>query len=128
MNTFVVDSSAWIEYFTGTKHGKKAAEIIEDKKNDIITPVVVILELSNFFNKNEINFEELYGIILKNSKIFYMNEENAKQTGKMHSQLKKNNKKISSSDCFILFVARSLNAKIVTKDLDFKGFKEAIFI
>ena len=128
MNTFVIDSSAWIEYFAGTKQGKKVVDIIEDKKNEIITPVVVILELSSFYNRNDIDFEGLYDIILKNSKIYYMGEENAKETGKMYAKLKKNNKKISYSDCFILFVAMILNAKIITKDLDFKGFKEAIFI
>lgn len=128
MDTFVIDSSAWIEYFDGTKKGETVAKIIDEENNQIITTIMTLVELSSIYRKKNMDFEKPYQIVLKDSKIFNLNEEIAKESGKLHGELKLKNKKISFADCLVLFAARKLNAKIITKDLDFKGFKEAIII
>jgi len=40
----VFDTYAWIEYFSATKKGEKVKEYLEN--SEIITPVIVLLELS----------------------------------------------------------------------------------
>ena len=128
MNAYVVDSSAWVEYFSGSESGKKAANIIDDEKNKLFTTVITLAELSSFFKRNNRDFEKAHTIILKNSKIILLNEGDAKELGKLHAEAKIKNKKLSFADSFVLFVAKKYNAKIITKDLDFRNYKEVIFI
>ena len=120
MNTFVVDSSAWIEYFSGSESGRMVSEIIDDEKNEILTTVITIAEISSFFKKEDKDFEKAYTIILKNSKVIYLNGESAKNLGKLYAEVKSKNKKFSFADSLVLFVAKKHIAKIVTKDFDFK--------
>ena len=40
----IFDTFAWIEYFEGTKKGNKVKEYLEN--NEVITPIIVLLELS----------------------------------------------------------------------------------
>ncbi len=128
MTTYVVDSSAWVEYFSGSDSGKKVAEVVDDEKHNVLTTVVTIAELASFFKKEDKDFEEPYGIILKNSKIVYLNEEIAKEAGRLHAEVRQKNKKFSFADSFVLFAAKKHKARIITKDFDFKGYKEALFI
>ena len=128
MTTYVVDASAWVEYFSGSESGKKAANIIDDEKNKLLTTVITLAELSSFFKRNNRDFEKEHNNIRKNSKIILLNEDDAKELGKLHAEIKIKNKKFSFADSFVLFIAKKHNAKIITKDFDFKEYKEAVFI
>jgi len=128
MSISVVDSSAWVEYFAATEAGLKVKKIVEDGDNEIVTTVVTIAELSSFYKRNNIDFERPYNVIIKNSKIFQMDENVAKGIGEIHFEAKSKNKKFSFADSVVLYAAKKLKAKIITKDLDFKDFKETILI
>ena len=41
----IVDAYAWIEFFRGSEAGKKLFDLIE-KKTELVTPTMVIAELS----------------------------------------------------------------------------------
>lgn len=128
MSIYVVDSSAWIEYFSGSESGRRAAEFIDDEKNEILTTVITIAEISSFFKKENKDFEKPYTILLKNSRVIYLNESDAKDLGRLYAEVKSKNKKFSFADSFVLFAAKKYNARIVTKDFDFMGYKNVLFI
>ena len=52
-------------------------------------------------------------------------EESARES---ETEIRKKIQNFGMADCVILLTARKLNAKIITGDLHFKGFKEAVMI
>jgi predicted nucleic acid-binding protein len=125
---YIIDTSSWIEYFNGTESGKKVFEIIENEENEILTSVITITELMFFFNKRKIHFEDSKNKILSISKIIPIDLILAEQTGVIYSKIKPLRPKLSLADCIILTTAIIFTAKIITKDQDFQGLKEAILI
>ncbi|MBS3174401.1 PIN domain-containing protein [Candidatus Woesearchaeota archaeon] len=56
---FIVDASAWVEYFDGSKPGELVRNIIENESNTIYTNVITIAELSNFFKRKDRYFSTI---------------------------------------------------------------------
>ena len=128
MNSFVLDSYAWIEYFDGTKAGEKVKEIIENKRNLIITSIVSIAETMSIFKRKGYDSDKAYKVIISISKIYEIDPEFAKEVGLLHAEIKSKNKHFSLADAFVLLTAKKLNAKVLTGDEDFRNIKEAVII
>ncbi len=126
MNKLVIDSSAWIEYFSGTEKGKKVKELIGT--NEIFTTSISIAEICSKFKRSKMNPTQAFEIILSNSKIIDTNKELSFNAGILHAEIRLSKPKFSLSDAYAVVAARGLNAKVVTSDYDFKGLKEAIFL
>jgi predicted nucleic acid-binding protein len=60
--------------------------------------------------------------------IIEIKEENIIECGKLYCKEREKRYKFGIIDAIILSIARKHNAKILTKDNDFKDFKEAIII
>lgn len=125
---YLIDSYAWIEYFEGSDEGEKAKNIIENPQNEIITNILNIAELSNYFKRKNINFDIYYKILISFSKIYNFDIEFSKEAGYLCAEIRKEIKSFGLIDAFVLLTARKINSKIVTGDRHFKGFKEAVFI
>ncbi len=125
---FVVDASAWVEYFNGTLIGEKVKEIVENDQNTIYTNVITIAELSSHFTRRNINFNEARRIILSLSSIQPVDVGFAEDAGKIHIALRKERNKFGLADAFVLLTAQKLSAKIITGDEDFRGLKEVVMI
>ncbi len=124
----VIDSYAWIEYFLGSEVGLKFKEYIENPDNEIITNILNIAEISSFFTRMGISQEIYYDLIISNSNIYLFDRDFSKEAGILHTSIRKKIKDFGLIDCFVLLTARKLNAKVLTGDQHFKGFKEAIFL
>ncbi|MBI2573742.1 PIN domain-containing protein [Candidatus Woesearchaeota archaeon] len=128
MTSFVVDASAWVEYFNGSKKGEKVKSILENDENKIYTNIITIAELSSFFEKKEMNFSEARKIILSISSIYTMDVKFAEEVGKIHTKIRKERTKFGLADAFVLHTAQVLSAMAVTADEDFRGFSEVLMI
>ena len=82
----VFDTFAWIEYFQGTKKGKKVKEYLEN--NEILTPVIVLLELSYKADKEGWDFKKFLDFIKYKSEIIRLNEEFILNFGKLYNKTK----------------------------------------
>lgn len=122
----VFDTYAWIEYFNATKKGKIVKEYLEN--DEIITPVIVLLELSYKADKEEWDFKKYYEFIRHNSRIIGINEGFVFSFGKFYNEVKKRIKKIGITDIIILHTAILNNAKVLTGDPHFSKLKEAIIL
>ena len=122
----ILDTSAWIEYLKGSKEG----EIVNDyiKNHEMITPVVVLLELSYRADKEEWNFQQHLNFIRIKSEIVGVNELSILRFGKIYNEQRKRLKSFGFVDAIILMTALDKNAKIVTKDRHFKGLPEAVML
>ena len=65
MTKLVLDSSAWIEYFTGTPKGAKVRDLL--KNNEIYTSSISLAEISSKFKRSKKDPKEASDIVLSNS-------------------------------------------------------------
>ncbi len=128
MNHFVIDASAWVEYFSGTNAGEKVKLIVENTNNIVHTNIITIAELSCHFQKLHISFSEAKKVLLSLSTVYYPDVPFADEIGELYVQMRSLNKKISLADVFIILTAKKINANIVTGDYDFKILKNVIMI
>ena len=126
-NRFLIDSSAWIEYFKGTNLGKKVKEILEDSNNQILTPKIVIAEVTSKIARSGQDPTEAFLAIESFSIQINEKQEYFFEAGVEHAKLKQKFEEISLADALIKVLEEKNNAKIVTKDFHLKG-KNTIFI
>jgi len=124
----VFDTYAWVEYLKGSEIGEKATQILESQENEIFTSIITVVELASILKRGDKDTELGYKIVKDLSKIHFIDLELAKEAGILHAETRKKIKDFGIVDCLILLTARKLNAKILTGDPHFKGFKEAILI
>ncbi len=125
---YVVDAHAWISYLIGDKSGEFIAKIIEDTKNEIFTNIITLAKVISIIKRENKDYNESYKIILSLSKIYTGEIVFMKEVGLLHAETKREIREFGLADAFVLLTARKLNAKILTGDPHFKGFKEAILI
>lgn len=124
----VIDASAWVEYFDGSLLGEKVKELMEGDVHQIFTNVLTIAELSSHYQKKRVDFRKVREIIISLSSIYPLDISFAEEAGKLHAEQRRERKSISMGDIFVLLTARKISGKIVTKDEDFRGLPEALFI
>ncbi len=128
MNTdrYVVDSWAWIEYLDGTGAGAKVKSYIE--KGTAYTSVVSIAEIVSKAARSGKDPNIALSAILSSSKVVDCDSNFAKDAGLLHADMKRSRSNFSLADAFALHTARSLHAKVLTGDPDFKDIADAILI
>ena len=118
----IVDTFAWIEYFLGSNKGKIVEEYINEK--ELVTPSIVLIELSCKSAKENWNFNELLSFIKSKSNILGLKESVIVKCGKIYVRERNKKGKFGMNDATIWAVAESINAKILTDDEHFKDFKK----
>ena len=121
----IFDTYAWIEYFLGSEQGK----IVESyMKESIITPFIVLLELSYRADKDGWNFKQYLEFIKVKSKITGVTEEFVLKFGQLYNKTKNDIAGIGMADIIVLLTAIEENAKILTGDQHFKDIPRTIFL
>jgi len=125
---YVIDAYAWIEYLIGSKDGEKVKSILEEENNEIYTCAVTVAEVISKTARKGGNLETAYDIIISNSQVINIDEEISKETGVLHSEMRKTKRDFGLADAYVLAIARRIKSKVLTGDLHFKGVREAILI
>ena len=130
MPRYVIDSYAWVEYFIASDKGERIKKIVESNNeiNETYTSVISVAEITSITKRENRDVEQAYNNIISLSKIYGINEEFAKEAGILHAEIRKEIKDFGMADAMVLLTSRKLNAKILTGDPHFKGFKEAMLI
>ncbi len=130
---YIIDSYAWIEYFTASRYGEVAKEYIESDHS--VTPSIVVSEVSRKLQKEiELGDETVEGrlnrleFINATSQVVELDFELAVTAGKMDLEMKKKTKGWGLADSIVLCTARGLKGKVVTGDEHFRDLTEVIFI
>lgn len=121
----LIDTSAWMEYFLSTQYGKTVEKYLEE---DIITPTIVLAELSIRAEKEKWDFEKHLDFIKSKSLIINLNENIIKKIGGIYLKQRKIKLGFGICDAIVYSTALFENAKILTKDNDFKGLNNVIFL
>lgn len=122
----ILDSSAWIEFFQGTKKGKKVEFFLKSKQS--FTSIVTISEVINWALRNSLETNIFTEKIEKFSKIIPLNREIVVLAGKINFDNKKKIKDWGMLDSFIYSTALIYNLKVLTGDNHFKNLNNVEMI
>ncbi|MEK6897474.1 MAG: PIN domain-containing protein [Nanoarchaeota archaeon] len=122
----VFDTYAWIEYFNGTKKGHIVEKYLNE--NNVLTPSMVLLELSYKADKEKWDFKKFFSFIKGHSQITGLNENFILSFGGIYNKIKKQIKDIGMADVVVLQTAIINEAKILTGDKHFNKIDSAIML
>ena len=115
----LLDTSAWVEYFKGSKKG----EVVRDclKQPEVYTSALTLAELSRWFTVNKGDVGLAIEQVKKNSVIIQVEENALIESGKLYVTLRKTRKSIGMIDVILYVTALSHGLTLVTGDRDFHG-------
>lgn len=114
----VVDTSAWVEWLTGSAVGKKLSKQFPDKPQCIV-PTIVQLELSKWLVR-ELGEEQADQVIAYTQKCVVMplDISIALLAADLHRE-----HKLATADAIVYATARHRGAELLTCDAHFKGLR-----
>ena len=117
----VVDTSAWIEWFTGSPLGKRLGKQFPDKPQCIV-PTIVQLELSKWLVR-EAGEEQADQVIAYTQKciVVPMDTTIALLAADLHRE-----HKLATADAIVYATAQQLGAELLTCDAYFKGLPSVV--
>jgi len=120
--TVTFDSSAWIEYFAGSKIGQKIKGLV-DSMEIIYTPSIGLMEIKNKYQRENKKWKSRIDYICDRSLIIDADTEIALNAADL-----KNKYGLYSIDAIIYSSAQKMNSKLITKDSHFKDLKDVILL
>lgn len=126
MRNLVIDTSAWMEYFLDTSKGRLVAEYLE--KHTIITPSIVLLELSYKSEEEGWDYRKVFDFIKIKSRILGFSEQFIFSFGKTYLEARKKQKDFGLADSIILTTAIQEKALLLTKDTHFRNFSDVVLL
>lgn len=119
----VVDSSGWLEYFTGGRLCQKFAPYVE-QISEIAVPTLVLYEVYRWLKKNGLEEEALkYVAKMSEGKVIPLDDSLALHAADISLEYK-----LAMADSVVYAVARLLRTKLATADSDFKNLPDVIYI
>ena len=116
------DSSAWIEYFSGSKLGLDAKEFVNG--NEIIyTPSIDLLEIKNKYLMENKKWRKRIEFICDRSLIIDLNSEISLLAADFKKKFS-----LYSIDAVIYATAQIMKSTLLTKDNHFKNLKDVIML
>jgi toxin FitB len=115
VNYNVIDSSAWLEYYSEGSNIEIFAPVIE-KRSLLIVPSIVIYEVHKFAQRQRDDHPVRAAVAkMEEAKVIYLDSFLAKYAAELSLELN-----LPMADSIILATARMYDAKVWTQDSDFK--------
>ena len=123
----MLDSFAWMEYFMGTPEGEKVKKLVDDD-SQLYTSPIVIAEIYSKSLRTDGNAEERKDFIMKRCAVVALDVSIAVESAKIHAENKVKMSDFGLAEAIILASARSRKIKVLTGDIHFKKFKDALML
>ncbi len=112
----VVDSSGWIEFFTGGANAGKYGVYLE-KTSEVLTPTVVLDEVYKLVKRERTEEEALLAVAqIQKSRVVPLSASLALAAADVSLELR-----LGMADSIVYATARAENAELVTSDRDLRG-------
>jgi len=127
MNSYVVDASAWLEYFEGTEKGALVKSLLEGAATKLYTSAFTLAELRSVAERrNKSYVGKIYEMVTKLSVVSDLTVILSLQAGSIHAMARAKIKDFPMGDAVVVSLARSMDCRIISTDTHFKLFAEAI--
>ena len=123
---YVLDTYAWIEYFSGSEKGRSAKRYIEGEET--VTPSVVVAEFADKYVREGLDPTERLVFIRTKSRIADLDYALAELAGRTCAERRKKVDGWGLIHSVVLSTAGMGNGKVVTGDKHFADLKEAIML
>lgn len=120
--TVTFDSSAWIEYFSGSELGLIVKEYV-DGSVSIYTPSIGLLEIKNKYQREGKKWKSRLDFIMDRSIIIDIDTDVALAGANI-----RNKDGLHTIDALIYAASQSVHSKIITRDHHFKKMKNVILL
>ena len=118
----VVDSSGWLEYFTGSVLAKSYAPYLE-KRAEILIPSLVLYEVYRCIKKHESEEEAIkYTAQISQAKVVNLDDSLALLAADLSLEYH-----LAMADSIVYATALSHHAKLITSDADFKELPGVVY-
>ncbi len=114
----VLDSFAWIEYFSGSSSGERVKTLLE--KGICLTPTIVIAELSEKYKRLGETLGHRFDFIRGRSRVVLLDDQLARTAGEISFERKKKVDGWGMADSIVLATGRRSKARVVTGDPHFR--------
>lgn len=120
--TVTLDSSAWIEFFSGSESGTLVNKHIESDET-IYTPVIDLMEIKNKYVKENKQWKSRIEFICDRSIIIDVTSSISLEAATIKQKYG-----LHTIDAIVYASAQSMKSKLITKDKHFKNLAEVIII
>ncbi|MBI5389334.1 PIN domain-containing protein [Candidatus Woesearchaeota archaeon] len=124
--SYVLDTYAWAEYFQGTKKGKYVEELLA--LGGVGTPLVVIAELADSFQREHEDFSTSFAFVRANTTILPLTITQTLNSGSMKKRLRETEKNAGIIDALIYLCAQENRAVLVSGDKHFSKIEGVLFL
>jgi predicted nucleic acid-binding protein len=126
---YVIDSSAWIEYFMGSKVGETVKPLIENSEEKL-TPTICLAEVyaKTLKVENQEVAEKQKAFIKEKSALVFLDESIALESAKVNVRMKKEIDGWGLADSIVYATATVKKAEVVTGDEHFRKLENVLFI
>jgi len=127
---YVIDSYAWLEYFTGTSAGEKVRDILDSTAHERLTPSICVAEVyAKSLRVEGLEKAELRRNFIKiRSAVVPLTEELAVEAAKIDVEMKERVVGWGLADSIVLATTRGRKAKVITGDEHFKELADTVYI
>lgn len=127
MTEYILDTWAWIEFYTGSEKGEKIYKLLRSDEK-CYTSIISLAELSDNYHSGNLqsdhNWEKVKNFVEARTEIIKPDPETCGKAGKTKKEERKNHPDISLMDTIILTQAREKDLKIITGDEHLQDRKE----
>lgn len=124
---YLFDSSAWIEFFLGTKKGLVVKDVL-DSKSTIITPDSCVAEVFSWCLRENKDFGQALFIMRQASQFQEITTNTWIEATRIRADLRPTRPKIGIMDALVIALQKNFGPIIVTKDTDFRGLPKTLML
>ena len=119
----LVDSSGWIEFFTGGANADKYGSYLE-KASQVVTPTIVLYEVYKIVKRERTEEEALLAVAqIQKTHLVPLSESLALAAADMSLELR-----LAMADSIAYATARAENAELVTSDKDLRALPGVTYL
>ncbi|MBI2140337.1 PIN domain-containing protein [Candidatus Woesearchaeota archaeon] len=123
---FIVDSSAWADYFGGSEAGIAIQKILEEKS--LGTSILAIAELADKYGREGRPFTGRLDFIKSKAAILPLTVPIALEASKLKMKIRSAHQKFGLIDALHLATAKNNSSMLLATDNDFKGVEGAFVL
>ena len=119
----VVDSSGWVEFFTGGANASRYGAYLE-RTSDVVTPTLVLYEVYKLVKRERTEEEALLAVAqIQKTRLVPLTESLALAAADASLELR-----LAMADSIVYATARAEKADLITSDADLRGLPGVVYV